>query len=95
MVARTQFILSVEQDISRVSEVNEWDILLSTGNKFHISKHTCNVLFISGTFTKNLNFYANKVDKGSLNDIFTRKKYRVFTRVKIRFFSVAENSVSH
>ena len=42
-----KFISSVEQDISRVSEANEWDILLSTRNKFHISKHPCNILFIS------------------------------------------------
>ena len=27
-----KFISSVEQDISRVSEANEWDILLSTRN---------------------------------------------------------------
>jgi hypothetical protein len=47
-----KFISSVEQDISRVSEANEWDILLSTRNKFHISKHPCNILFISETFTK-------------------------------------------
>ena len=33
-----KFISSVEHDISRVSEANEWDILLSTRNKFHISK---------------------------------------------------------
>ncbi len=49
MVARKYEISSVEQDISRVSE---WDILLSTRNKFHISKHPCNILFISETFTK-------------------------------------------
>ena len=54
-------ILGVEQDISRVSEANEWDILLSTINKFHISKHPCNILFISETFTKkNLNFYCKQ-----------------------------------
>ena len=47
-----KYISSVEQDISRVSEANEWDILLSTRNKFHISKHPCNILFISETFTK-------------------------------------------
>ena len=55
MAARKyEFISSVEQDISRVSEANEWDILLSTRNKFHISKHPCNILFISETFTKKI-----------------------------------------
>ncbi len=49
---KMKFISSVEQDISRVSEANEWDILLSTRNKCHISKHPCNILFISETFTK-------------------------------------------
>ena len=47
-----KFISSVEQDISRVSEANELDILLSTTNKFYISKHPCNILFNSETFTK-------------------------------------------
>ena len=51
-----KFISSVEQEISRVSEANEWDILLSTKNKFHISKHPCNILFISETFTKKSKF---------------------------------------
>ncbi len=48
------FISSVEQDISRVSEANECDILLSTRNKFHISKHPCNILLISETFTEKI-----------------------------------------
>ncbi len=92
-----KFISSVEQDISRVSEVNEWDILLSTRPKINFIFPSIHVIFclFKEHSQKNLNFYANKVDKGSLNDIFTRKKYRIFTRVKIRFFSVAENSVSH
>ena len=47
-----KFISSAEQDISRVSEANKWDILLSARSKFHISKHPCNILFISETFTK-------------------------------------------
>ena len=49
-----KFILSVEQDISRVIKMNEWDILLSMRNKFHISKHPCNILFISETFAKEI-----------------------------------------
>ena len=56
IIINMKFISSVEQDISRVSEANEWDILLSTRNKFHISKHPCNILFISETFTKKSKF---------------------------------------
>ena len=41
-----KFILSVDQDISRVSKANERDILFNTRNKFHISKLSCIVLFI-------------------------------------------------
>ena len=37
-----KFILSVDQDISRVSKANERDILFNTRNKFHISNiHAC------------------------------------------------------
>ncbi len=62
-----KFISSVEQGISRVSEANELDILLSTRNKFHISKHPCNILFISENIHKeSLIFYCKQnVDKGS------------------------------
>ncbi len=60
LLGNMNFISNVEQDISRVCEANEWDILLSTRNKFHISKHPCNIRFISETFTKNLNFYCKQ-----------------------------------
>ena len=56
-----KFISSVEQDISQVSEANKWDILLSTRNKFHISKHPCNILFISEHSQKNLIFYCKQI----------------------------------
>ena len=36
-----EIISSVNQDISRVSVENEWDILVNTRNEFHISKHPC------------------------------------------------------
>ena len=36
-----KFISSVEQDISRVSEANEWDILLSTRNKENLNFYCC------------------------------------------------------
>ena len=39
-----EYISSVDQDMSRVSKVNEWDILSNTKNKFHIYKFI--VLFI-------------------------------------------------
>ncbi len=59
MVARKYEIYfdCVEQDISRVSEANELDILLSTRNKLHISKHPCIILCL---FQKNLNFYCKQ-----------------------------------
>ena len=33
-VRNMKFISSVDQDISRVSKANEWDILFNTGNNF-------------------------------------------------------------
>ena len=42
--------------ITFLREADEWDILLSTRNNFHISKHACNILFISETFTKKSKF---------------------------------------
>ena len=39
MSGNMKFILSVDQDISRVSKTNECDILFKTTNEFHISKY--------------------------------------------------------
>ena len=79
-----EFISSVDQDISRASEANEWDILFNTRNKFHISKHPC-ILFC--LFHKFLNWELI-FNLDCWNDIFT-------LCVEIRFFSVAKSSVSH
>ena len=38
MCGDMKFISSVDQDISRVSKANDWDILFNTRNIFHISK---------------------------------------------------------
>ena len=43
-----KFISSVEQDISRVSEANEWDILLSTS------------VYFRNIHKKNLNFHCKQ-----------------------------------
>ena len=42
-VRNVSFISSVEQDISRVSKLNERDILFKTRSKFHISEHSFHV----------------------------------------------------
>ncbi len=56
-----KFISSVEQDISRVSEANECDILLSMRNKCHISKHPCIIFCLFQKHSqKNLNFYCKQ-----------------------------------
>ena len=43
MCGNMKLILSVDQDISRVTKVDECYILFNTRNEFHISKH--DVLF--------------------------------------------------
>ena len=58
MCRNMKFILSVDQDISRVSEANEWDFLITTRNKFYISKHPCIVLFI---IDKKMPYYLAKI----------------------------------
>ena len=49
-------------NLFRVSEVNEWDILVNTRNKFHISKHLCTVHWFETTFCSRENFNSKIVN---------------------------------
>ena len=47
MCGNMKFISSVDQDISRVSKANEWDILFNTRNNFIFPKSMyCSVYYI-------------------------------------------------
>ena len=80
MCANMKFILSVEQDISRVSKANELDILCNTRNKFHIFKHPS--MYSSVNYTKHYPYKMRKLIKM----ISAKYDWRVFPRKQGYYF---------